>query len=101
VDVAKAENGFVVTLDSRPLKTPSGNKLHLPQSKRILAMLVATEWENQDKILKTHTLPMVGVSACQTTFRPLTTFRARRRWFQGRSTRCMTNRLGFKSGRPY
>lgn len=67
MDVAKVENGFVVTLDNRPLKTPSGNKLHLPQTKRILATLVATEWENQDKILKTHTLPVVSVLVCQTT----------------------------------
>lgn len=74
MDVAQVENGFAVTLDDRPLKTPSGNKLHLPRNKRTLATLVATEWENQDKILKTHALPMVIVSStCQTTFRFLIT----------------------------
>ena len=68
MDVAKVENGLAVTLDNRPLKTPSGNKLHLPHNKRILATLVATEWENQDKILKTHALPVVSMPAGQTTF---------------------------------
>ena len=68
MDIAKVGNGLAVTLDNRPLKTPSGNKLQLPQNKRILAMLVATEWENQDKILKTHALPMVSVPACRATF---------------------------------
>ena len=68
MDVAKVETGFAVTLDNRPLKTPSGNKLHLPQNKRILATLVATEWENQDKILKTHALPMVSVLAMSNNF---------------------------------
>ena len=42
MDVARVENRFAVTLDNRPLKTP-GNKLHLPQNKRILAMLVDSE----------------------------------------------------------
>jgi chaperone required for assembly of F1-ATPase len=62
VDITQVENGLMVALDNRPLKTPSGNKLQLPQNKRMLAVLVATEWENQDKVLKTHALPMVGVS---------------------------------------
>ena len=70
MDIAKVENGLAVTLDSRPLKTPSGNKLHLPRNKRILATLVATEWENQDKILKPHALPVVSAPACQTVFAP-------------------------------
>jgi len=71
VDVERVENGLVVTLDNRPLKTPSGNKLHLPQNKRVLATVVATEWENQDKILKTHALPMVSVPVCRTALVPL------------------------------
>ena len=70
MDVAKVENELAVTLDNRPLKTPSGNKLHLPQTKRILAMLVATEWENQDKILKPHALPVVSAPAYQTALVP-------------------------------
>lgn len=68
VDIANVGDGLAVTLDNRPLKTPSGNRLQLPQNKCILAMLVATEWETQDKILKTHALPMVSVSACWTAF---------------------------------
>ena len=78
MDIAKVGNGFAVTLDNRPLKTPSGNKLQLPQDKRILAILVATEWENQDKLLKTHALPMVSAPACRVIFCPVVTFRVRR-----------------------
>lgn len=61
VDVNKVDTGLAVTLDNRALKTPSGNKLRLPLNKRILAALVATEWENQDKILKTHVLPLTSL----------------------------------------
>ena len=79
MDVAKVESSFAVTLDNRSLKTPVGNKLHLPLNKRILATLVATEWENQDKILKTHALPMASAPACQTIFQAVIPFRVRRR----------------------
>ena len=54
-----AKDGIAVTLDRRPLKTPSGNTLILPHGKRLAAALIASEWENQDKVLKPHTLPMV------------------------------------------
>jgi hypothetical protein len=51
--------GFAVTLDGRALKSPSGNPLVVPQGKRLAAALIANEWENQEKILKAHSLPMV------------------------------------------
>lgn len=54
------EEGITVTLDHRPLKTPSGNVLLLPPSERLIAALIAHEWENQDKVLKPHTLPVVS-----------------------------------------
>ena len=53
------ERGFVVTLDKRPLKTPSGNILTIPKDKRLVATLIAMEWENQDTMLKPHSLPLV------------------------------------------
>lgn len=54
----RGEN-LTITLDSRPLKTPAGNPLFLPCSKRLAATLIVTEWENQRNVLKSHALPMV------------------------------------------
>lgn len=50
---------LVVTLDKRPLKTPSGSPLLLPKHKSLTATLIAAEWENQETLLKQHSLPMV------------------------------------------
>ncbi|KAK7467063.1 ATP synthase mitochondrial F1 complex assembly factor 2 [Stygiomarasmius scandens] len=63
VDVEKRNDGFVVTLDQRALKTPSGNTLLLPQTKQLVATLVATEWENQETLLKPHALPMTSIAS--------------------------------------
>jgi ATP synthase mitochondrial F1 complex assembly factor 2 len=41
------------------LKTPEGNALLIPKSKRLLAALVANEWESMDKLVKHHALPLV------------------------------------------
>lgn len=46
-------------LDKRSLKTPGGDVLALPVSKRLAASLVAHEWEKQEKLIKPHALPMV------------------------------------------
>ena len=51
---------LTVTLDGRPLRTPEGAKLEIPKSHRLLAALIATEWENQEKLIKPHALPMVS-----------------------------------------
>lgn len=57
----KESQGYLeVTLDGRPLKTPDGNKLRLPPQKKVLAALIANEWDIQDKALKPHTLPLVS-----------------------------------------
>ena len=50
---------LAITLDTRPLKTPGGEPLLLPRSKRLAAALIVTEWENQRNVLKSHALPMV------------------------------------------
>jgi ATP synthase mitochondrial F1 complex assembly factor 2 len=57
-----------VTLDGRPLKTPSGNKLRLPPQKKMLATLIANEWDIQETILKPHTLPLVSFIYMQCLF---------------------------------
>jgi ATP12 chaperone protein len=59
VGIDRRGNEFAVTLDQRPLKTPSGNTLLLPQNKRLVATLIAAEWEAQETLLKPHALPMV------------------------------------------
>ena len=49
----------MITLDHRNLKTPAGSKLVIPRDRRLLALLIANEWENQDEVLKQHALPVV------------------------------------------
>ncbi|EEB89982.1 hypothetical protein MPER_11871 [Moniliophthora perniciosa FA553] len=58
VDIEKRRDGYVVTLDKRALKTPSGNTLLLPHAKHLVATLIATEWENTETLIKPHALPM-------------------------------------------
>jgi hypothetical protein len=62
-DSHRRGTGFAILLDKRQLKTPSKAPLLLPKSKRVLAALIAHEWDNQDKNLKSHTLPLVGTLA--------------------------------------
>ncbi|KAI6150289.1 ATP12-domain-containing protein [Pisolithus tinctorius] len=57
------DNGIAVTLDKQALKTPSGNTLLLPKEKRLAATVIANEWENQEKFLKQHALPMTSIAA--------------------------------------
>ena len=59
VNIEKRDGGYAVTLDKRPLKTPSGKPLIVPPEKRLVAALIASEWENQQTVLKPHALPMV------------------------------------------
>lgn len=63
VDVEKKGDSLTVTLDKRPLKTPSGNQLLVPPHKKLVATLIASEWENQLTLLKPHALPMVCPSS--------------------------------------
>jgi ATP synthase mitochondrial F1 complex assembly factor 2 len=62
VGIERRGDLLTVTLDKRPLKTPSGNTLFLPSKKSLLASLIATEWDHQATILKPHALPIVGLS---------------------------------------
>lgn len=49
-------------LDHRDLKTPGGAKLVVPKHRRLLALLIANEWENQSEVLKQHSLPVVSLA---------------------------------------
>ncbi|KAI0350069.1 ATP12-domain-containing protein [Trametes cingulata] len=61
VGIEKRDGGYAVTLDKRPLKTPGGKALIIPPEKRLVAALVASEWENQETVLKPHALPMTSL----------------------------------------
>ncbi|KAG1877812.1 ATP12-domain-containing protein [Suillus subalutaceus] len=63
VGISKRDDGLTVTLDMRALKTPSGNTLLLPRNKRLVATLIANEWENQETLLKPHALPMTSIAS--------------------------------------
>ncbi|KAG8748737.1 ATP synthase complex assembly protein atp12 [Ceratobasidium sp. 414] len=63
VDIAENDGILTVTLDGRPLRTPGGAKLEIPTSRRVLAALIATEWENQEKLIKPHALPITSIAS--------------------------------------
>ncbi|KAJ1310163.1 hypothetical protein OPQ81_006907 [Rhizoctonia solani] len=63
VDVTENNGLLTVTLDKRALRTPEGAKLEIPSSRRLLATLIAIEWENQEKLIKPHALPMTSIAS--------------------------------------
>jgi chaperone required for assembly of F1-ATPase len=54
--VAEADGGFVVTLDGKPIKTPSGRIVAVPS--RPIAEAMAAEWEAQKENIDPLTMPM-------------------------------------------
>ncbi|KAL6307941.1 ATP12-domain-containing protein [Sparassis latifolia] len=63
VGIEQRDGAFAVTLDNRPLKTPSGTPLLIPQDKRLVATLIAAEWESQETLLKPHALPLTSLAS--------------------------------------
>ncbi|EPQ26486.1 uncharacterized protein PFL1_05808 [Pseudozyma flocculosa PF-1] len=59
----RGAGGYTVKLDKRALKTPSGAKMVIPHQRRLLASLIAQEWSEQTKTLKSHTLPLTSLAA--------------------------------------
>jgi chaperone required for assembly of F1-ATPase len=59
--VAEGPNGFSVTLDGRPIKTPGRATIAVPH--RRLAEAIAAEWEAQEGEIKPHTMPMMQLAA--------------------------------------
>ncbi|WP_407175215.1 ATP12 family chaperone protein [Bradyrhizobium sp. STM 3562] len=55
-DVIEAEGGFAVTLDGRPIRTPSGRVVNAPA--RGIAQAIAAEWEAQQETIDPLTMPM-------------------------------------------
>jgi len=54
--VGEAEGGFTVTLDGRPIKTPSGRIVTVPA--RDIADAIAAEWEAQRETIDPLTMPL-------------------------------------------
>jgi len=57
------DGSYHITLDGRPLKTPSAARLSIPSDRKILAVLIANEWENQSEVLKVSGLPLTSLAS--------------------------------------
>ncbi len=55
-DVIEAESGFAITLDGKPIRTPSGRVITAPS--RHIAEAVAAEWDAQKETIDPLTMPM-------------------------------------------
>jgi chaperone required for assembly of F1-ATPase len=60
VGVAEAEGGFGITLDGKPIRTPSGRQVVIPA--RALADAVAAEWAAQGEALDPMTMPLTRIA---------------------------------------
>ena len=58
--VAETEGGFAVTLDGRPIKTPSGRIVAVPS--RAIAEAMAGEWEAQAETIDPLTMPLTRLA---------------------------------------
>lgn len=58
--VADVEDGFSVTLDGRPLRTPAGVAMVLPSER--LARAIADEWQSQGDIVHGHAMPLTQLA---------------------------------------
>jgi ATP synthase F1 complex assembly factor 2 len=59
--IGEEEDGYSVLLDGRPLKTPAGLPVRIPLNRKTLAVLTAVEWEMQDQVLKSYSLPLTSI----------------------------------------
>lgn len=57
----QAPGGFQVTLDGRGIMTPERQSFTLPTYP--LALAVAAEWQQQEKFLRPHTMPLMQMTA--------------------------------------
>jgi chaperone required for assembly of F1-ATPase len=54
--VAEMDGGFTVTLDGKPIRTPSGRLITIPA--RAIAETISAEWEAQAEMIDPTTMPM-------------------------------------------
>src|SRR6201997_3942450 len=55
-DVIAADGGFAITLDGKPIRTPSGRIITAPS--REIAEAIAGEWDAQQEMIDPLTMPM-------------------------------------------
>lgn len=60
VGLAEADGGFAITLDGKPIRTPSGRHVVIPS--RELAEAVAAEWAQQKQTLDPVTMPLTRLA---------------------------------------
>ncbi len=60
VQVTEGPDGFAITLDSRPIKTPGRTPINLPT--RTLAEAIAEEWRAQGAEVMPHTMPLMQLA---------------------------------------
>jgi chaperone required for assembly of F1-ATPase len=58
--VGEANGGFTVTLDGKPIKTPSGRTIIVPA--RSLAEAIAAEWSAQGEVIEPLTMPLTRLA---------------------------------------
>ncbi|ORY37901.1 ATP12-domain-containing protein [Rhizoclosmatium globosum] len=58
----ESSDGIRIKLDGRTLKNPEGVEIVVPRENKILASLVAAEWEEQERLLKSSSLPMTSIA---------------------------------------
>lgn len=64
VAVEDSSLGYLVTLDKKPIKTPSSATLQIPPSKKTLAILIAAEWAQVSSAnIRQHQLPLTSLAA--------------------------------------
>jgi chaperone required for assembly of F1-ATPase len=61
VATRSTENGWGVTLDGRPLRTPARRELRVPSEP--LALAIAAEWDAQDPEIRPETMPLTRLAA--------------------------------------
>ncbi|KAJ3144540.1 ATP synthase complex assembly protein atp12 [Irineochytrium annulatum] len=54
-------DGWRIHLDGRRLKSPGGTEVLIPKEHKRMALLVAAEWEGQEKLLKAASLPATSL----------------------------------------
>src|SRR5438128_12539644 len=58
--VAETDGGFSITLDGRPIKTPSGKIVIAP--KREIAEAIAAEWQAQQETIDPLSMPLTRLA---------------------------------------
>jgi chaperone required for assembly of F1-ATPase len=58
--VTEAEDGFAITLDGKPIRTPSGRQVLIPA--RALADVIAAEWAAQGEAINPVTMPLTRIA---------------------------------------